>query len=1024
MSINDFDRVKNKIDYVDFYSKYFDLSDSSRSSNANHSVLCCFHEDKNKSLSINLENGEYNCFGCNASGDVFTFYEKRHSTSKFEALVNIARMYGVKLESKNSERPEIDPEYVESCHKTLNGDFQLRKMLFEKKGILEETRIKYKIGYDTAKRRFTIPVYENGNLVNVRIYSFGQNIKPKNKMMSHYVPKSEEMFKEHQKRYEDLKVRGDKRARKPSKNWSYGESRTYGIDDVAKTPGVEVFICEGEWDALLLRQKGFLSITVTAGCHTLPKKEHFNILKDRDIVVVYDLDTAGRNGAEKICEALCGIAKTIKDVRLYVRGDSDDNDIGDYFLKPRPTGEIPTEEDFIKLVDDTPYYEPLELRERQKELQLKEIKSIEVEDIEDLDRINYEGKRIKIEFTVSGISFRSYRVPKFVRLRPGTCKKINDCENAAKCLSGTSLTIKDREYHGACSCSDGMIEKMLKRKVCIFNERGIIIDVNETENIREYFIKGRSSSSIFVDENTVDETSSGSKDKKMYYTGEVDVNIKSYIAHGYVSRHPKGQDSIFAADTLEPIADEWEAFTVNEKTMKDLDTLRKYSTDEILKDLSDHVTKIYKREDILMLVLLSYLSPLWVNFNDEDIIGLFHICIIGDSGTGKSSIFTKIRDFIGVGEYIRGETTSRTGIVYGMSDEKDRGWDVKAGAYIEQNKKLLCVDEAQKVSETDISHFDQGIDQGKIKIKRIASAEFTTLTRIVLICNPKNNQPLMEYSRPCLSLKTVFEPMFIRRLDGIGFCSSHDNTDPELLNRLAINKEAQKVTKDMLRSLVYLMWNMKKRQITFLEDATKRCLELTIVMSKKFGFATDLKIVAPDTFRNTLAKASVGFAALSMNFNNDYTELIITKKHVELAYDMFNRIYSSKNCCLDLYSSQKKSEDHLPANELEVIKTKLIEQLNEERHTPAHTGMTPKIIGLLQSHSQIKKFEIADFLGLEPAEVTKKVRLFNHYNMVKSDKDGYHVKSKFNLFVDECLRSNIFAREDMEMGADDSEISF
>ncbi|HOD79501.1 MAG TPA: CHC2 zinc finger domain-containing protein [Syntrophorhabdus sp.] len=32
-------------------------------------VRCCFHEDKEPSLSINNATGFYKCFGCDASGD-------------------------------------------------------------------------------------------------------------------------------------------------------------------------------------------------------------------------------------------------------------------------------------------------------------------------------------------------------------------------------------------------------------------------------------------------------------------------------------------------------------------------------------------------------------------------------------------------------------------------------------------------------------------------------------------------------------------------------------------------------------------------------------------------------------------------------------------------------------------------------------------------------------------------------------------------------------------------------------------
>lgn len=43
------------------------------------SVLCCFHDDKNPSLNLNLSSGGFYCFGCGAKGgDVVAFHMQRY----------------------------------------------------------------------------------------------------------------------------------------------------------------------------------------------------------------------------------------------------------------------------------------------------------------------------------------------------------------------------------------------------------------------------------------------------------------------------------------------------------------------------------------------------------------------------------------------------------------------------------------------------------------------------------------------------------------------------------------------------------------------------------------------------------------------------------------------------------------------------------------------------------------------------------------------------------------------------------
>ncbi|MBX3709424.1 MAG: hypothetical protein KIT56_03640 [Gammaproteobacteria bacterium] len=42
-------------------------------------VNCCFHQDRNPSLSINIESGHFKCFSCNAKGcDILAFHQLRY----------------------------------------------------------------------------------------------------------------------------------------------------------------------------------------------------------------------------------------------------------------------------------------------------------------------------------------------------------------------------------------------------------------------------------------------------------------------------------------------------------------------------------------------------------------------------------------------------------------------------------------------------------------------------------------------------------------------------------------------------------------------------------------------------------------------------------------------------------------------------------------------------------------------------------------------------------------------------------
>lgn len=64
--------------------------------------LCPFHKEKSPSFHVNEERGRYHCFGCQASGDVFSFVQNIEGLSFIEAIQKLAERAGVQLEEEAS----------------------------------------------------------------------------------------------------------------------------------------------------------------------------------------------------------------------------------------------------------------------------------------------------------------------------------------------------------------------------------------------------------------------------------------------------------------------------------------------------------------------------------------------------------------------------------------------------------------------------------------------------------------------------------------------------------------------------------------------------------------------------------------------------------------------------------------------------------------------------------------------------------------------------------------------------------
>ncbi|MEL6547465.1 MAG: CHC2 zinc finger domain-containing protein, partial [Myxococcota bacterium] len=65
--------------------------------------LCPFHNENTPSFSVSPDKGLYYCFGCHASGDVFTFIREIEGLDFPSAVREVAREVGMELEPESPE---------------------------------------------------------------------------------------------------------------------------------------------------------------------------------------------------------------------------------------------------------------------------------------------------------------------------------------------------------------------------------------------------------------------------------------------------------------------------------------------------------------------------------------------------------------------------------------------------------------------------------------------------------------------------------------------------------------------------------------------------------------------------------------------------------------------------------------------------------------------------------------------------------------------------------------------------------
>lgn len=194
---------------------------------------------------------------------------------------------------EHKELEKMAKEFAENLKN--NSDF--RTFLKEGRGLSDTVIEKYQLGYarvhpkyENSGERLTMSIYKDGKCVNIRFHSF-RNKKAKD------LPYTEGL---------------------PYATWLYPEDQLKNH---------ELYLCEGELDALCAISHGLSAITVTGGAGTW-KKEFNPLFKGKDVNIIYDCDLAGRKGASKVTQQLQGIAR-VKNIDL---GLNEGEDLTNWFV--------------------------------------------------------------------------------------------------------------------------------------------------------------------------------------------------------------------------------------------------------------------------------------------------------------------------------------------------------------------------------------------------------------------------------------------------------------------------------------------------------------------------------------------------------------------------------------------------------------------------------------------------------------------------------------------------------------------
>ena len=459
------------------------------------------------------------------------------------------------------------------------------------------------------------------------------------------------------------------------------------------------------------------------------------------------------------------------------------------------------------------------------------------------------------------------------------------------------------------------------------------------------------------------------------------IQPRGYWATGWVRTNPKNSHRTMLIETLQPIPDAYESFDYSTH-LDELLYLRKLGWSGIAQDLVAHRTKIFGNDELILIDLLAFCSPLHLRFNGELIRGWVTAAVIGDTGVGKSRTFEALSEILGTGDIFSCLTGRRTGLTYSVINRGQR-WQCQAGLQPLNTRRILCIEEAQALPREELKGMAEAMEKGLLLVNLVARESYETKTRIVFNANPPNGRTIEHYPFGCMALKELFIPAFIRRLDMVAFVRKLD--DNEKYNAPAQVTAAAQVSPEAFRSLVYFAWTLTPERVVFSDEITALILGASNRLSDVFGNCDDIPLVLPSVYRFVLARLCAAWAVLDLSSTDSLKTIEIKPEHVALVEGFLTKLYTSPACGLDRYS--KEAVQHRSLADYDTIEENLRKWLSSKGDKNGTNPYGRLLHGLNMTHP-FKRAELAKLTEMTDGWTSSVLALLLACSMVVEDEDG------------------------------------
>jgi hypothetical protein len=475
--------------------------------------------------------------------------------------------------------------------------------------------------------------------------------------------------------------------------------------------------------------------------------------------------------------------------------------------------------------------------------------------------------------------------------------------------------------------------------------------------------------------------------RECYYLGHGLITNRPYELQCYCYPSPQEQRAVLVADKAAPLRDQIETFNL-EAARPQLELFRGEPSrifDAVYKDFVANVHRIVGRPQLQYAFDLCFHSVLQFSFQGVLLRkGWVEAFILGDSGQGKTEMSLCLLNHYGIGDRVQGEGSSTAGLIGGIEKLGDR-WILVWGRIPQMDRRLLIIDEFSGISEEDIAKMSDIRSTGVAEITKIRTERASARTRLIMMSNTRDGQPLGAYNTGVEAIRSVFSHAEdVRRLE-FAVCVASGEVGIDELN--AVRSSVNHVfTSEACRNLILWAWSRTPEQIIFTTGVEDMILKEATALSDKYS--ATIPLVEPADMRLKLARMAVSCACRC--FSSDVSgNVIVCPEHVEFVVDFLNKCYESPYMSYDTYSERADKESTFSDGEFE-------RALADFRKFPCWR----EAADVLQSiGNPFRGFELGEQLNLEQWDVREVVHFLSKYRMIQTLPAGYRKLAKLNAFL-------------------------